>query len=274
MIASREFIIKKLAELITEPKKRYSQNFLTDSIIVSKAVDALLDVDCEEVIEIGPGLGALSEEVLNRNKKLTAFEIDTVMVGHLQNQFQKRPLFKVVEGDFLKVNLSEFKNKKIGVISNLPYNLTTPLIEKVLLEEIELTNFVFMVQKEVSSRIFAKINTKEYSPLSIMFEYLGKVSTVTKVTKDKFIPSPNVDSVILKLEVTATREYDFEKKLFKFLNACFAMRRKTLLNNLTTITRNKEKAVYLLNKFNISNTIRPEQVSLEQYILLCKDINN
>ena len=272
MIASREFIVKKLAELITEPKKRYSQNFLTDHFTVSKAVDALLESECDEVIEIGPGLGALSEDVLNRNKKLTAFEIDVVMVGHLKEYFKKRSIFEVVEGDFLKADLSRFKNKKIGVISNLPYNLTTPLIEKVLLEEINLTNFVFMVQKEVSSRIFAKINTKEYSPLSIMFDYLGNVSTVIKVRKDKFIPAPNVDSIILKLEVTKPRDFKFEKKFFKFLNSCFAMRRKTLLNNLTSIIGNKEKCVYLLNKFNISNTIRPEQVSLEQYLLLCNEL--
>ena len=270
MIASREFIIKKLAELITEPKKWYSQNFLTDFDVVKKGVDALLSKECDEVIEIGPGLGALTEEVLNRNVKVTAFEIDTVMVKHLESYFARRTTFSVVEGDFMKADLSAFKNKKIGVISNLPYNLTTPIIEKILLEEINLTNFVFMVQKEVSGRIFAKVGTKEYSPLSIMFEYLGKTETIVKVTKDKFIPAPNVDSVILRLSVT--RERDFEKKFFKFLNGCFAMRRKTLLNNLTSYLHNKEKATELLEKANLTLTIRPEQVTLNQFIELCKSI--
>ena len=116
MIASREFIIKKLAELITEPKKWYSQNFLTDFDVVKKGVDALLSKECDEVIEIGPGLGALTEEVLNRNVKLTAFEIDTVMVKHLESYFARRTTFSVVEGDFMKADLSAFKNKKIGNI--------------------------------------------------------------------------------------------------------------------------------------------------------------
>lgn len=272
MIASREFIIKKLAELITEPKKWYSQNFLTDFDVVKKGVDALLSKECDEVIEIGPGLGALTEEVLNRNVKVTAFEIDTVMVKHLESYFARRTTFSVVEGDFMKADLSAFKNKKIGVISNLPYNLTTPIIEKILLEEINLTNFVFMVQKEVSGRIFAKVGTKEYSPLSIMFEYLGKTETIVKVTKDKFIPAPNVDSVILRLSVTRERDFDFEKKFFKFLNGCFAMRRKTLLNNLTSYLHNKEKATELLEKANLTLTIRPEQVTLNQFIELCKSI--
>ena len=123
-----------------------------------------------------------------------------------------------IDVSFMKADLSSFKNKKIGVISNLPYNLTTPIIEKILLEEINLTNFVFMVQKEVSGRIFAKVGTKEYSPLSIMFEYLGKAETIVKVTKDKFIPAPNVDSVILRLSVNRERDFEFEKKFFKFLN--------------------------------------------------------
>ena len=272
MVASREFVIKKLAELITEPKKRYSQNFLTDISVVQKAVDALLTDDCDEVIEIGPGLGALSEEVLNRDKKLTAFEIDTIMVNHLKTFFARRGNFNVVEGDFMKADLRGFKDRRVGVISNLPYNLTTPIIEKILLEEIKLTNFVFMVQKEVSGRIFAKVGTKEYSPLAIMFEYLGKVEVVVKVTKDKFIPAPNVDSVILKLNVTRDRNYLFEKKLFSLLNGSFAMRRKTLLNNLTSYLHDKEKALEIINKVGLSLTIRPEQVKLSEYIEICSII--
>ena len=106
------------------------------------------------------------------------------MVEHLKKQFSRNSNFEVVEGDFMKQNLENFKNKKVAVISNLPYNLTTPIIEKILMSEIKLTTFVFMIQKEVATRIFAKPNSKEYSPLSIMFDYLGKVDTVIKVGKD------------------------------------------------------------------------------------------
>lgn len=266
-IASREFVIKKLTELMTNPKKKYSQNFLTDYEVVQMAVSSL-NKECVDVIEIGPGLGAISEEVLNQNFHLYAYEIDEVMVNHLSSYFERNRNFTLIAGDFLKQKLS-FENK-VNVISNLPYNLTTPIIERILSEKINVDTFTFMVQKEVYDRLKAKINTKDYSPLSIMMNYLGTLSVVCKVNKDKFIPSPNVDSIILSLKFKNERNFDLEKRLFSLLNASFAMRRKTILNNLINYYHDKDKALKVLNDANIAINKRPEQLSVEDYLTILK----
>lgn len=266
MICSREYVIKKMAELMIKPKNKYSQNFLTDYDVVKKSVDSL-NLDPQDVVlEIGPGLGALSEEILNRGNSLYAFEIDENMISHLQVCFAKRNNFHLIPGDFLKQDLISFCDKDVRVISNIPYSLTTPIIEKVITAKLKIKSFVFMIQKEVSARLNAKINTKEYSPLSIMIDFLGKLEVVTKVNRDKFIPSPNVDSIVLKLTFNQDRDFNKEKKLFSLLKNSFAMRRKTILNNLTAYLHCKEKAETILNKANILCNLRPEQLSLKQFI--------
>ena len=246
MIASKEFVIRKLTELITNPKKKYSQNFLIDSTPVKKAIDAL-NKDSELVLEIGPGLGALSEEILNRGYNLVAFEIDQIMINHLKDQFKNR-LFTLIEGDFLKQDLKNYQNKNVSVISNLPYALTTPIIEKIITAKLCINEFVFMIQKEVEQRLRAKNNTKDCSPLSYMFEYLGKLEQVCKVNRSAFLPAPNVDSVILKLTFNQNRDFEKEKALYKLLNASFKMRRKTIYNNLLTYFGSKEKTEEVIEK--------------------------
>lgn len=266
MICSREYVIKKLTELLAKPQKKYSQNFLVDYDVVKSSIDALSLAEEDEVIEIGPGLGALSEEIINRNHVLNAFEIDAVMCEHLTSTFKNNPKFKLYHGDFLKQDLIFLNDKSLCVISNLPYNLTTPIIEKIIMSPLNIKSFVFMIQKEVTERIFAKINTKEYSPLSIMINYLGKVSLVCRVGKDKFIPSPNVDSVVLSLVFKQDRDYQLEKKLYSLLKASFNMRRKTILNNLVTFFSSKDKALEVLNLVKINPTLRPEQLSIDDYL--------
>lgn len=269
MIASREYVIKRLVELITHPKKKYSQNFLTNYDVVKKAVDA---IKCDNpVIEIGPGLGALTEEIIKRGFELTAYEIDEVMCSHLRETFQKYSNFTLVEGDFLKQKISS--NQKITVISNVPYQITTPIIEKVLTSNIDVDSFIFMLQKEAAMRIQAKIGSKDYAPLPIFLSYLGKFETVCKVGRESFIPSPNVDSIIIKFEITRERDYLFEKKLYQLLNNSFRMRRKTLVNNLQTYFKSKEDLIKVFNNINISLTARPEELKIEDYINLLNEIN-
>ena len=268
MIASKEFVIRKLTELITNPKKKYSQNFLIDSTPVKKAIDAL-NKDSELVLEIGPGLGALSEEILNRGYNLVAFEIDQIMINHLKDQFKNR-LFTLIEGDFLKQDLKNYQNKNVSVISNLPYALTTPIIEKIITAKLCINEFVFMIQKEVEQRLRAKNNTKDCSPLSYMFEYLGKLEQVCKVNRSAFLPAPNVDSVILKLTFNQNRDFEKEKALYKLLNASFKMRRKTIYNNLLTYFGSKEKTEEVLTSADIALNKRPEQLSLKDYLNILK----
>mgnify|MGYP004668047981 FL=1 len=259
MISSKEYVIKTMVRLLANPKKKFSQNFLIDYQTVIKTVDALKG-ESKTIIEIGPGLGALSEEIVNRDYFLYAYEIDQTMVNHLENYFKNKSNFHVIQGDFLKQDLKY--DELISVVSNIPYSLTTPIIEKVILLPLQIESFVFMVQKEVGLRIMAKKGSKDYSPLSIFLSYLGKMEVVNKVSRDKFLPSPNVDSIVLKLTFNKNRDYQKEKKLYQLLNNSFRMRRKTLYNNLHNIENIKE----ILFRCNIKENARPEELELNDYL--------
>lgn len=272
MIASKEFVIKTMVSLLTTAKKKYSQNFLIDSSIVFNAVESL-NKDIKQVIEIGPGLGALTEEILNQGYFLDAYEIDENMVNHLLNYFSKNTHLKIIKGDFLKQNLSSYQNQSVSVISNIPYSLTTPIIEKVISLPLNIDSFVFMLQKEAGQRITSKIGSKDYGPLPIFLTYIGKISQVCKVSRDKFLPSPNVDSIILKLKFNENRNYEIEKKLYSLLNNCFRMRRKTLLNNLSIYHKSKDELLEIFTKCNLKSTCRPEELSLNDYLNLLSYIN-
>lgn len=271
IIASREYVIKRLTTLMINPKKKYSQNFLTDYQVVVDSVDSLSLKEDDVVIEIGPGLGALTQELVNRGNQVYAFEIDSDMYFHLKEVFANYSNFHLENIDFMKADLSLFENQNVKFISNVPYNLTTPIIEKIVTSSLNVKTFEFMVQKEVYDRIKAKRGSKDYAPLNIFIEYVGKLSLVKKVTKDKFIPAPNVDSVVLKIDFINQRiEKEIEKEFFKITKACFFQRRKTLLNNLTNYFNDKEKAKKLLDKLGMSESLRGEQLELKDFILMSK----
>ena len=275
-IASKEFVVTKMTELMITPKKHFSQNFLTDSDVVKESVDALDVKENEMVIEVGPGLGALTQELLERNYQVDAYEIDEDMVNHLNKQFEKYSNFSLNNIDFLKVNLTKYQGKKIKFISNVPYNITTPLIEKIVTSSLDIGSFEFMVQKEVYDRIRAKIGSKDYSPLNIFIEYVGKLSVVRKVSYKCYIPMPNVDSIILKIDFIneISKDVNFNKLFVEVTKASFLLRRKTILNNLTSYFKNKDKALEILNKANINVLTRPEQMSLKDFLNLTNIIYN
>ena len=267
-IASKEFVVTKMTELMITPKKHFSQNFLTDYDVVKESIDALDVKEDEMVIEVGPGLGALTQELLERNYQVDAYEIDEDMVNHLSKQFNKFSNFSLNNIDFLKVDLSKYQGKKIKFISNVPYNITTPLIEKIVTSSLDIGSFEFMVQKEVYDRIKAKIGSKDYSPLNIFIEYVGKLSVVRKVSYKCYIPMPNVDSIILKIDFIndISKDIKFNKLFVEVTKASFLLRRKTILNNLTSYFKNKEKAMEILLKANINTLTRPEQMSLKDFL--------
>ena len=275
-IASKEFVVTKMTELMITPKKHFSQNFLTDYDVVKESIDALDVKEDEMVIEVGPGLGALTQELLERNYQVDAYEIDEDMVNHLNKQFEKYSNFSLNNIDFLKVDLTKYQGKKIKFISNVPYNITTPLIEKIVTSSLDIGSFEFMVQKEVYDRIKAKIGSKDYSPLNIFIEYVGKLSVVRKVSYKCYIPMPNVDSIILKIDFIndISKDIKFNKLLVEVTKASFLLRRKTILNNLTSYFKNKEKAMEILLKANINTLTRPEQMSLKDFLNLTNVIYN
>lgn len=268
MIASKEYVLKALEKKALFPKKHFSQNFLIDEQVARDIVNLLDIKENDNVIEIGPGLGALSEIILEQKALLFAYEIDERMCEHLRATFSMFTNFNLIDGDFLKQRIDNKKECK--VISNLPYAITTPLIEKTILEIDNCKTFVFMVQKEVSERLFAKVNTKEYSPLAIILQHVGILKKEIVVTKNNFFPIPNIDSMVFSLSLKE-RDIKFDQKFYKFLKLAFAMRRKTLVNNLSKYYQ-KDKVLNSLNKLNLIESIRPEQIKYEEFLILFHDL--
>ncbi len=253
IIASKEYVVTKMTELMLTPKKHFSQNFLTDYDVVTSSVDAL-NVTKEKVIEIGPGLGALTQELLNRNYDVDAYEIDVDMVNHLKEEFKSYNNFSLYNEDFLKVDLSKYEGIELKFISNVPYNVTTPIIEKIITSSLDIKTFEFMVQKEVYERLNVKEKSKDYSPINIFIDYVGKLSVVRKVSYKCYIPMPNVDSIILKIEFTNKINEDplFNKEFVKLVKGSFVSR------------------VDILSKAQIEPSRRPESLSLNDYLELTK----
>ena len=223
-------------------KKSFGQNFLTDTNILQKIVDTA-EIDKQvNVIEIGPGIGALTEFLAENAAEVMAFEIDDRLVPILADTLRDFDNVTVVNQDILKVDLNqyiaEFKNPDlpIKVVANLPYYITTPILMHLIESKIPFQEFVVMMQKEVADRISAEPNTKAYGSLSIAVQYYMTAKVAFIVPRTVFVPAPNVDSAILKMvrreePAVAVKDEDF---FFSVSKASFVHRRKTLWNNLTS----------------------------------------
>lgn len=261
--------VKKLLQLSDlNAKKKYGQNFLIDDNILKTISESLEKTPY--VIEIGPGLGSLTEYLLKNYDKVLAYEIDQDMINILKQNFNENLIIK--EQDFLKANIDQdiydiFKTDNINLIANLPYYITTPIIIKILEESKAIKQMTIMVQKEVGERLLGHTKTKEYNSLSVLIQTYMKVSKVINVSRNAFYPSPNVDSVVIKLQRKEKVEYDiYNEALFKKINRLlFSQRRKTIVNNLKTIY-NKDKILLMLNNLDIKETQRSEELSIKQII--------
>ncbi len=263
-IASKEFVIKKMVELSAHPLKKWGQNFLIDETVSKDIVFALKIEAGNKVLEIGPGLGALSEHLAGSQGAITLLDIDPLFCDHLRKTFGSYPRLEVVQGDIMKFDLNPFDK----IIGNLPYYLTTPILEKILDHASHLNIFIGMVQKEVFPRVIAKLGDDEYGPLSILFSYVGQVSLVRKVSKVYFLPVPHVDSLVFKVDFRKDIDPAFLKKLTSVTKNLFLLRRKTILNNLGGLVGGKEKALVLLEKLHVEPQKRPEELPLSFYVSL------
>ena len=261
-------------------KKSFGQNFLTDTNILQKIVDTA-EVDKKvNVIEIGPGIGALTEFLAENAAEVMAFEIDDRLVPILADTLRDFDNVTVVNQDILKVDLTqyiaEFKNPDlpIKVVANLPYYITTPILMHLIESGIPFSEFVVMMQKEVADRISAQPNTKAYGSLSIAVQYYMTAKVAFIVPRTVFVPAPNVDSAILKMvrrEQPAVEVQD-EKFFFKVTKASFVHRRKTLWNNLTSYFGKSEevkaKLENALAKANLVANVRGEALDLAAFARL------
>ena len=261
-------------------KKSFGQNFLTDTNILQKIVDTAEIDDQVNVIEIGPGIGALTEFLAERAAQVMAFEIDHRLVPILADTLRDFDNVTVVNEDILKVDLAQhiqnFKNPDlpIKVVANLPYYITTPILMHLIESGIPFSEFVVMMQKEVADRISAKPNTKAYGSLSIAVQYYMTAKVAFIVPRTVFVPAPNVDSAILKMvrRPEPAVAVEDEKFFFKVSKASFTHRRKTLWNNLTgyfgKTEEIKDKLTKALDQAGLSPSVRGEALSLEEFASL------
>ena len=261
-------------------KKSFGQNFLTDTNVLQKIVDTAEIDDQVNVIEIGPGIGALTEFLAERAAQVMAFEIDHRLVPILADTLRDFDNVTVVNEDILKVDLAQhiqnFKNPDlpIKVVANLPYYITTPILMHLIESGIPFSEFVVMMQKEVADRISAKPNTKAYGSLSIAVQYYMTAKVAFIVPRTVFVPAPNVDSAILKMvrRPEPAVAVEDEKFFFKVSKASFTHRRKTLWNNLTGYFGKTEevkgKLTKALDQAGLSPSVRGEALGLEEFASL------
>ena len=261
-------------------KKSFGQNFLTDTNILQKIVDTA-EIDKKvNVIEIGPGIGALTEFLAESAVEVMAFEIDDRLVPILADTLRDFDNVTVVNQDILKVDLAqyiaEFKDPDlpIKIVANLPYYITTPILMHLIESGIPFSEFVVMMQKEVADRISAQPNTKAYGSLSIAVQYYMTAKVAFVVPRTVFVPAPNVDSAILKMvrrDQPAVEVQD-EKFFFKVSKASFVHRRKTLWNNLTSYFGKSEeikaKLERALETIDLAPNVRGESLDLEIFARL------
>ncbi|MGG5343229.1 16S rRNA (adenine(1518)-N(6)/adenine(1519)-N(6))-dimethyltransferase RsmA [Enterococcus sp. AZ192] len=265
-------------------KKSLGQNFLTEPNILRKIVETA-GIDTQtNVIEVGPGIGALTEQLAKNAAQVLAFEIDDRLIPVLEDTLSPYSNVTVVHKDVLKADLitttkDVFKEElPIKVVANLPYYITTPIMMHFLESDLEVSEMIVMMQKEVADRISAKPSTKAYGSLSIAVQYFMEASIAFIVPKTVFIPQPNVDSAIIKLTKRDKPAVDVtnEREFFKLTKASFQLRRKTLWNNLTHSygkdETTKEWLTKSLTEAEIDPSRRGETLSLEEFARLSNQL--
>lgn len=258
----------KISKLNNKPLKKFGQNYLVDQNIISKFVDTFDPQIGEQIIEIGPGRGAITNELVKKIPSITAFEIDNRVINDLSEIF---PEIKFVNHDFLKIDFSEFlsSNFKYRVIGNIPFNITSPILFKLIYSKNYLLDALFIVQLDVAKRIIANPNTKEYGILSVILNYFCNVSLCFEISSNSFYPKPKVKSAVIHLDFNKELLQDFSTDMFiNVVKASFGNRRKTLKNSLNnSIFRNCN-----FSEINLDFSKRAENLTVEDYIILTRSL--
>ncbi len=246
-------------------KKNLGQNFLQDEKFLQKIVESVMCTEDDCIVEIGPGHGALTKYLVKYNCPVIAFEIDREVKPVLDRI--KAPNLRVVYEDFMKVNVKEYlpdNYKNLYIIANIPYYITTPILEKIIAENLNEKSCTLMVQKEVADRFSAKSGSKDYSSISVYLDYYYQVKKLFEVPRKAFYPVPNVDSAIIKLDKKAKRDLADEKNFFKFVKSAFQFKRKNLRNNLKNYDLEKINSILVKYNHNLQN--RAEEISLKEFL--------
>ena len=282
LLEETKFIMKKYG--ITA-NKRLGQNFLISDEVVNKIVTSS-NIDKDDlVIEIGPGLGTLTKPLLDNARKVILIELDDRMIEILEDRFKLYKNFEVINEDVLKVNLKELikNNKKNGItnvkiVANLPYYITTPIIMKLLEDRLDIESIIVMIQKEVADRLIAKPGEKHTGAITYAINYYTNPKRVLEVDKKHFLPSPEVDSTVIKLDVlkAGAVKVKNEELMFRIIKSAFMQKRKTLLNGLSNsnLFGGKETIEKILIDLSINPSIRAEKLSLEDFAKIADKFDN
>ncbi|NLM34454.1 MAG: 16S rRNA (adenine(1518)-N(6)/adenine(1519)-N(6))-dimethyltransferase RsmA [Clostridiales bacterium] len=270
---STKDIVKKYGFKFT---KSLGQNFLIDNTVVRDIVEGA-EVNKEDfVIEIGPGVGTLTRELLKKAKAVCAIELDKSLISILQEELKDFDNFTLINEDALKVNFNEIigEEKSVKLVANLPYYVTTPIIISLLTGGYPFKSLTIMIQKEVAERMNAAPGGKDYGSLSLLVQYYCHTEIIRKVSPASFIPQPKVDSIVIKLEkLQAPRvQVQDEKLFFNIIRDSFNMRRKTLSNSLKNLSISKENLYKAFEEAGIDPKRRGETLSIEEFAKLSDKI--
>lgn len=253
--------------------KNLGQNFLIDDEAITGIIDAAKVSKEDLIIEIGPGLGTLTKELLEKAGKVICIELDKRMMEILEDRFSMYTNFKVINEDVLKVNLKDLiqqeKIKTAKIVANLPYYITTPIIMKLLEDRLDIETITVMIQKEVADRLVTEPGTGDTGAITYAIHYYTEPKRVLEVHNTAFIPAPKVNSSVIQLEIlkTPSVKVENEEELFKLIKIAFMQKRKTLINALANSKKygNKEQIEKVLRELKIDLQIRPEKLTLEQF---------
>lgn len=280
LLEETKFIMNKYG---IKANKSLGQNFLINDSIVDSIVETSKINKSDLVIEIGPGLGTLTSKLLEKAGKVISIELDKNVLNILNERFKLYKNFELINNDVLKVDLKELIENNLKdtitqckVVANLPYYITTPIIMKLLQDNLPLESITVMVQKEVANRLTAIPGTKDAGSITYSIYYFADASTILDVPRNCFIPAPDVDSAVIKLELlNSPRVQVSDKKLFfEIIKAAFSQKRKTLINGLVNnkIINSKLEAENILKFLNIDTTVRGETLSIQDFANLTEKI--
>ena len=262
-------------------KKKFGQNFLIDQNILTSIVTKAEINKGVNVIEIGPGIGSLTEHLLENANHVISYEIDNTLIPILTKQFSTYDNFTLINKDVLEADIAADirkhfdPNLPVYVVANLPYYITTPIIMHLLENVPEVSRYAVMVQLEVANRIVANKGGKDYNNLTISINYRAKTYKAINVSRNVFMPKPNVDSAVVIFDIYKERPYKVnnEEFFFSLIKKAFANRRKTLVNNLNQgYNLSKEEITNLLISLNFDPNVRSEALSIEQFVILSDEL--
>lgn len=256
--------------------KSLGQNFLTDDTVLDDIVEGANITKDDYVIEIGPGVGTLTKELLKRAKKVTSIELDSKLIPILEAELSSHENFNLINKDALKVNYKELigDEKNVKVVANLPYYVTTPIIANLLNDKLDIKSITIMIQKEVAERINGEPGTKEYGAFTLLAQYYCDTKIIRNVPPSCFIPAPKVDSIVIRLDRLEKPRVEVkdEKLFFNIIRQSFNMRRKTLWNSMKSLGLSKELQEKAFDEAGINPTRRGETLTIQEFATLANKV--